>query len=190
MSESDAIHKRGHALEDEFFHRVDERLREQLRKKMQREESRRVLAAATGFQDPTMLDQMLDAGIEPETLTALALVPVVFVAWADGSVSDAERETVMNEALKTNLAQQSAAFELVEGWLRNRPPSSMWTLWKEYVSAIRGKMSPVTGDALGKEIHRQATAVAKASGGTLGFGKISSAEQDKLDEIAKVFGSV
>ena len=39
MFEHDAIHERGKALEDEFFHRVDEKLRQQLHDSLEREKA-------------------------------------------------------------------------------------------------------------------------------------------------------
>ena len=58
---------------------------------MKREKLREQLASATGFQDPELIDHLVDRGFEPTTLTALALVPMVFVAWADGTVTPSER---------------------------------------------------------------------------------------------------
>jgi hypothetical protein len=80
MFDHDAIHDRGRALEDEFFHRVDEELRKKLRETMERETKREQLLAATGFKDEALLDHLLDGGFEPATVAALVLVPAVFVA--------------------------------------------------------------------------------------------------------------
>src|SRR6056297_958344 len=184
MPESDAIHQRGQALEDEFFHRVDEKLRADLERSLARESQRQQLAEATGFQEQALLDHLLDAGFEATTLTALALVPMVFVAWADGSVTPQERQAVLSAAIHRGLKDQPTALNMLEGWLHKHPPKSLWEVWKEYVVALRQTLAPTFAEMLHAEIMRLSTTVAEASGGTLGFRKISKAEQAVLDEIA------
>jgi hypothetical protein len=185
MFDHDAIHDRGRALEDEFFHRVDEQLRQKLRESMEREELREQLIASTGFKDKELVDHLLDAGFAPATVAALVLVPAVFVAWADGSVTPNERQAVMSAALQRGLENQPMAMKMVDGWLHHHPPRSLWKLWKEYSMALRSTMKPELAEKLKNEILRQCKVVAEASGGTLGFGKISKQEQEILDEIAE-----
>jgi len=187
MFETDALHRRGQALEDEFFHRVDEKLRAELRESMERSEQRTQLSAATGFQEQELLDHLLDAGFQASTLMALALVPSVFVAWADGSVTPQERQAVMSAALQRGLEHEPTALHMIEAWLHKHPPRTLWKLWKEYAEAIHATVSPTLAEMLMREILRQATAVAEASGGTLGFGKVSKDEQAILDEVANMF---
>lgn len=187
MFDQDALRQRGQALEDEFFHRVDEQLRSELRNNMERDISREQLADATGFQDQELLDHFLDGGFEATTLAALALVPAVFVAWADGTVSGKERQAVLKAALQRGLDHQPMALQMVEGWLHKRPPRSLWKLWKEYARAVHDSISPTLSQLLMKEILRQSREVAKASDGTLGFGKVSAEEQAILDEISNVY---
>ncbi|QEG42147.1 hypothetical protein [Roseimaritima ulvae] len=185
MSESDSIHKRGKALEDEFFHRVDEALLEKLRLDAEREEPKARLSAATGFQDPQLLDHLLDAGIGVDRLAALALVPTVWVAWADGEVTRDERAAVLAAAKKDGLNQDSVAFQLVQSWLDNQPAESLWDLWREYAVALAADLPAGTKQSLADEIVRQATVVAKASGGKLGFDTVSAREQAVLNIVAK-----
>ncbi|WP_153557603.1 hypothetical protein [Roseimaritima sediminicola] len=185
MSEPDAIHKRGRALEDEFFHRVDEELQEKIRLAVQREQPKAMLREATGFQDDELLDQLLDAGINVEKLAALALVPAVSVAWADGKVTPDERRAVLQAAGADGLKKDSVAFHLVESWLQQEPSPSLWQLWEEYAEALTADMSESTKKTLTDEVIRQATVVAKASGGTLGFGSVSAKEQAVLNKAQR-----
>jgi tellurite resistance protein len=186
MFENDSFRKREQALEDEFFHRVDEKLRQQLREKMEREEAREMLVKVTRFKKPELLDHLLDAGINASSIPALTMLPSIFVAWADGQVSEEERQTVIREAFGLGVDPQQVSFQLIEGWLQHRPPQSMWELWREYAEGVRQSMGVESARQLLGEIHELATAVAKASGGHFGFGKISKAEQKLLDEIQAV----
>lgn len=188
MFDNDAFHKRGQALEDEFFHRVDDKLRQQLRERIQRDKAKEMLSEATGFQNQELLDHLVDAGIESSTIAALALAPAIFVAWADGQVTAKERQVVMSEALQRGVDECPMSFQLIESWLEHRPPESLWKLWQEYAVAIQKPIAPAASSLLAIEIHRLATKVSSASGGMLGRGKISRAEQKILDEIASNIG--
>lgn len=184
MFDADAFAKRERALEDEFFHRIDEKLREDLRKSMQREQAREAITAATGIEDQALIDELLDAGIDSATLVALALIPSVFVAWADGSVTAAEKEAVMKAASERGIAEGHVAHEVLKGWLQTRPPKSLWNTWKHFASAAGKTLNESTSLRFSAEIVKHATWVAKASGGILGIGKISAAEQTILDEVS------
>lgn len=187
MFETDALHRRGKALEDEFFHRVDKALRAKLLASMERDQAKSRLAAATGFQHQGLLDHMADAGFEPTTVAALALIPIVWVAWADGTVTPQERQLVMHEALRRGLNHEPSAFQLIESWLHVAPPKTLWTLWQEYAAEVRRTLSPTLADVLVKEILQQAQAIAEASGGKSRSGMVTSEEQAILDDIAATF---
>jgi hypothetical protein len=147
---------------------------------------REQLIAATGFQDNELLEHLLDGGFQPASVAALALVPAVFIAWADGSVTPNERQAVMSAALQRGLDNQPMAMKMLDAWLHAHPPRSLWNLWKEYAIALRKAAPASVAEKLTSEILRQCKTVAEASGGTLGFGKISKQEQEILDEIAEI----
>jgi hypothetical protein len=186
MYESDAFTKREQALEDEFFHRVDEKLRAELRRSMDRDRSREALAEATGLTDKELLDGLIEAGFQSTTLAALALVPAIFVAWADNSADELECQTIMKAATERGINEDAVALQLLETWLKKRPPKSLWETWKRYAHAVGESLSESNSTVLSGEILRLATAVAESSGGVLGFGKTSKSEQEVLDEIKEV----
>ena len=182
MSE-DAFERREKALEDEFFHRVDEKLRQELRRSMERDRSREALAEATGFCDEALLNSLVDSGIQATTLTALTLVPAIFVAWADDTVDSLETETIMKAATERGINEDGVALQLLESWLKKRPPKSLWETWTRYVHAVKETLDDAASTALSNEVQRLAKAVAESSGGVLGFGKTSKSEQAVLDKI-------
>jgi hypothetical protein len=183
MFESDAFKKREQAMEDEFFHRVDEKLRAELRRSMDRDQSRKALGEATGLTDPELLDALFEAGFQATTLAALALVPAIFVAWADHSIDELECETIMKAASERGITEDGVALQLLETWLKKRPPKSLWETWKRYAHAVGESLSESASGILSSEVLRLATAVAESSGGVLGFGKTSKREQEVIDEI-------
>lgn len=183
MFDADAIHDRGRALEDEFFHRVDEALLANLRESMEREEAIKQLKEATGFQDDELIGHLLDAGIDVSKLAALSLVPAIFVGWADGSITTKERQAILSAALHRGINVQKSAQQLVESWLSTRPSKSLWKLWKEYAHAFVTSLPKDHANMMANEIYQQAKAVAEASRQSIEFRKISTNERAILDEI-------
>lgn len=186
MFERDGISARGKALEDEFFRRVDEKLRAELRAKVDREEAIERLQTATGFTDAKILEHLVDAGFTASSIAALALVPLVFVAWADGDVTEAEHRTILDAASIRGVDDQPGAISMIENWLHERPDDGLWKLWRQYASDLSESLDPAQSTVLYEQVLRLATAVAAASGGFLGRGKISASEQRVLDQIAEL----
>lgn len=189
MTEKDAFANRERALEDEFFHRTDKALMAKMRQSLQREESREALAMATGIQDAALLDTLLDRGVQATSLLALALVPAVFVAWADGDVTAEEREAILKSAHGNGIPDGSLAAQLLSEWLLVRPAPALWETWQHYVRTVHGSLDAASQQSLSNTILNQARAVAKASGGVLGIGKISGDEQRVLDDTERTLTS-
>jgi hypothetical protein len=183
MIEQDAIHKRGQALENEYFQRVDQQLLKELRESEARATRLAELMKATGLHDEEVASHLLDADIDASNVAALTLTPLVFVAWASGTVSAEERQGVISAALRRGVNSDATAFRLLEQWLQNRPRRELWKLWTEYARALHESLPAATADKLSQRLMEQAELVAKASGGFLGMGKVCAAEQRVLDEI-------
>ncbi len=58
--------------------------------------------------------------IPREAYRVLALLPLVYVAWADGKVQDAERDVILKIARQNGLLDQGGA-EALQHWLTVRP---------------------------------------------------------------------
>lgn len=180
---NDAIHERGKALEDEYFHRVDEALMEHLRMSIERTEAAKQLGSSLGFEDNKMVDHLLDAGLDSTTISAMALVPLVFIAWSDDGVSSAERQAVMSEAIHRGLETNRDAMRLVEHWLEIRPPARLWKVWCEYNESLRTTLPRDIERAVSQTIYSRCEDVAKASSGIWGMSRISKPEHEMLDRI-------
>jgi hypothetical protein len=82
------------ALEEAFFARENERLRQQLRDLDNTKRKKEALAAASGITNDTVLEKLAALNISSETVAALALVPLIAIAWSDGSIDDKKRAAV------------------------------------------------------------------------------------------------
>jgi hypothetical protein len=186
--DSRILRDREQALEEHFFARENEKLKERLRELRERDEAREALANLSGIRDTAVLDSLFDAGLRPQTWAALSIVPLVEVAWASGRVEPRERRAVLAAADAHGVAAGSPSHALLENWLARRPDGRLLAAWGEYIVALCAQLDPAHRRALRDEVLGRARAVAEAAGGFLGLGnKVSSEEKVVLDELAKAF---
>ena len=188
-NESDVLGARGKSLEDEFFHKEDQRLRERLREARAATAAREGLSKASGITKPEILDKLIRLGITAETVAALSIVPLVEVAWADGSLDAKERQAVLAAAQQSGFASDSVEHAMLEAWLNRRPEPKLMTAWTELVRGMSEQMTPEETAKLKARLIDRARAVARASGGTFGLGsKVSRQEAAMLSQLERAFG--
>ncbi|MDX1513178.1 MAG: hypothetical protein R3174_05480 [Gammaproteobacteria bacterium] len=176
------------ALEEAFFARENERLRRALEEKAAARARREALAEASGITDEDVLAHLDALDIGCDALSALSLLPLVEVAWADGDLDDGEREAILAAAHKVGVDQDGPAAALLRSWLANEPPFDTLIAWKEYVSALCRTMDEEKKQRFNRSLLGRSRAVAKASGGVIGFGdKVSASERTVLSEIEDAF---
>jgi hypothetical protein len=135
----DFLEDRKKALEDSFFAKENEKLLEQLRAKQRKKAARDGLAEVSGVSDPAVLDQLADLDIEPVTWTAISLIPLVEVAWADGQMDEKERRAVLAAAEANGVFVDSPSYALLQGWLERRPDGRLFQTWGEYIGSWAGR---------------------------------------------------
>ena len=177
----------GRSLEDAFFLEQDRKLIEKRAelKKMQR--NKEALAAVSGIKNENVLDQLVRLNVSPETLAALAVVPLIEVVWADGHVDEKERTVVIEHAQKQGILPGSIEHDLLERWLNQRPGDDLLVAWQHYVEAICERVTPEQRAILKQELLRDVRAAAEVSGGFLGFGAISPEEKAVLQKLEASF---
>ena len=178
--------KRG--LEEAFFAEQDAGLLRRLREADALRESRDALSAASGVTDPEVLDKLASAGITVETVTALSLIPMVAVAWADGAIDAKEKDAALASAEQHGLVKGDTAYRLFAGWLERRPPADLLEVWQHYTKALSSVLDERERAALQAEILGRARAVAEAASSLMGFGpRISAAERAVLSRLERAF---
>lgn len=187
---TDILSDRKRALEEAFFARRNQELLVKLKQEMAYADWKSALAQITG-KDPAIIDELFHKGVERATISALALVPMVEVAWANGSVSSAERAAVLRAAVENDVPKDGPGYHLLEEWLHDNPKGTLLPAWKAYIQSLAGTLSPQGRAFLKEEIGRRSLNVAKAAGGFLGIGdKVSLAEQKVLREIEETLSSL
>jgi hypothetical protein len=180
---------RGKSLEDAFFRKESARAIEHLREMQQRTTSREALAKVIGITNVEVIDRLIELGIRPEIVSALAIVPLVEVAWADGSLDAKERQAVLERAEKSGIAPGTADHDLLRSWLEKKPEARLLIAWTEMVRGLSERMSPQELASLKAGLIERAKAVARASGGFLGMGAISAAEEHAIERLESAFRS-
>lgn len=174
-------------LEDQFFLKQDQKLLEELRAMQQMQETRESLARISGIKDTEVLDKLVSLNIRPETLAALTLVPLVEMAWADGSVDAKEKQAVLTAAAQHGFAQDSQDYRLLSLWLEHRPSDALLTAWVHYIKGLCQLLRPHERATLKHDLLDHAEAVARASGGILGFASVSASERKIMDLLESAF---
>lgn len=177
--------ERRRVLEDSFFAERDRGLMEKLKKQVKRE----ALADACGIQNSAALESLVNANISPETITALTLVPLIAVAWADGSIAPEERDAIRLATESAGIEAGSICQQLLDAWLAKPPGPELVEAWKGYIQAFSSSASPAAVETLRDDVLGHASAIAAAAGGVLGIGSISKREKAVIDDLASAFSS-
>ena len=183
----DAFAKRESSLENEFFYRVDRELIDRLKKKAEELDGRDRLAKVTGIQDGAVINELLEEGIRAESLVAITLVPLIWVAFADRKVDAREREALLQAAETIGVTSDTASYELLASWLESKPEEKLFEVWRHYIQAMKPVTSPNLFQHLEETTCRRAREIARAAGGFLGIHTISDAEQGVIDEVERTF---
>lgn len=183
MSDKDGITSDVRSREDEYFRRKDRELVEKLRRAAEAEGARREMEHTTGIHDPVMLQELEELGFTPETVSLLPIVPVVQVAWAESGISDAERHLIVGFARERGIEPGSAADQQLEIWLATRPSDEVFARAGRLIRAMLEHPEDHGETLTVEDLMHRCEAIAAASGGILGFGKISADEKSMLSQI-------
>ncbi len=182
---TDGLRDRGRALEDAFFASESEKKLEAMRAAMAAKEAAAVIAQQTGIDDASVIERIVELGVRPETLAAFALVPLVHVAWADGTIDPKEREAVLIEAKALGI-HDGPGLDLLAGWLERRPGPELFSTWKAWHADVIGGLDADARLALGAAILENARRVARAAGGMFGIASVNHEEHAALQQLTEV----
>ena len=171
--------------EEKYFHQLEIERRKDKRRELERAAAesaeRRKVAATLATDDDALVGRIRELGFDGDTARVLDLLPLVHVAWADGSVSANERRAIVSILEQREIAPGSEAALLIEALMDERPSD---TFLSETLDLLRA-----LGGAKGASVVDLCVMVADASGGFFGLGDKSSAEERALiEEIAAGLG--
>jgi hypothetical protein len=187
VEEKDLFAERGRSLEEEYFRKREKELIEKMRQHAEAGAERRRLGEQAGVADEEILQDLQALGYTPETVTLLHVVPLVQMAWAEGDVSDRERDLIQEAARARGIAAGSAADQQLSNWLARRPSDDFFEKTLRAIGAVLEAQPAETRAASQKDLLSYCTAIASASGGILGFRTVSDQARQLLSRISQEF---
>jgi hypothetical protein len=142
-----------------------------------------LVSKAIGISDHHLITHLHCAGFTAETIALLELAPLVEIAWADGTVSDRQRDLIFQIATREAITEDTPAHDHLAAWLEQRPSEDVFAV---SLAAIRAKLDSLRPEVHGM-LHRRfmgdCTAVCLAADSALGDNKISPEEGRVLARI-------
>lgn len=128
-------------------------------------------------------EELIWLGFDERSWRALALLPLVDVAWADGTVQPEERALI--EALATERYRlEPEGRALLTGWLRHRPTDDYLRRGRRALLALAHAPVPLAV-ATPQDVLALCAQVADAAGGVFGIGRTGGTERNALAAIAE-----
>jgi hypothetical protein len=181
------IFKAGRSLEHSFFLNRDAELIAEMRRLETVKTRKEELAEVSGITNENVLDQLEKHQIRAETLAAFSLVPIIAVAWADGTIQPGEEAVILHAVEEAGIQKESVAFQLTQEWLRRRPEPKLMQCWKAYTQALMSELTPEACESIRRIVLEHARAVAEAAGGFVGLGRVSHSEEKMLRVLEEAF---
>lgn len=185
MADKEFLADRRRSQEEEYIHRQEQHLIAKLRLRRQAEATRRGMAERTGITDQETLGDLQALGYTLETVILLNLVPLLEVAWAEGGISEHERALIIEAARAHRANEGSAADRQLATWLATQPAADLFEHARRAIGVMLEAAPPEEREARGRDLLAYCARIASASGGILGFGKISPQEQEVIARISK-----
>jgi len=173
--------------EEEYFHRQDAELIEHMRERAAFEERRRRIAEACQTEDPRILDAFEKLGYDQSSIELLYFVPLVYVAWIDGSVSPAERNRILVMAGLHGLRENAPVYQRLESWLDQKPPDALMDGTLRVIQSLFRQLPEGEQVSRRESLLRAMREVAFASCGTLGWrSKLCITKRSLIRKIGKL----
>jgi len=132
----------------------------------------------------TLIALLHSLGIDEENLSAVVLLPLVEVAWADGRIQAQERALIEEKAADL-LSLDGEGARLLEDWLRFRPNAKTLARARHVVAALGSRPERERIPSV-DEIVPLCEAVAKAAGGLFNrFFTVTASERAAIRGIAE-----
>jgi len=144
------------------------------------------MAETSQIEDPRIIEALENLGYTHTTIILLELVPLVELAWSDGSISPAERDWILRFASAHSIAEDTPAWRTLTSWLDHCPsPAFFEGTW--HAIEAHAAFLPAEERAAAREAMIQAcTEFATATCQRFGWGsRICAAKRKLLEETHK-----
>jgi hypothetical protein len=182
----DQFQSRAKQFEEEYFRKKDVQLVDKLKGVFNKNLDKESLRQATGITDERVLDNLVALSLSGEVMAAFQLFPLIEMAWADGQVDEREGRAVLTAAEQHGIPAGTAAYNLLENGLKDRPRPDARKAWYLYAEELRKVLSPQELTTFRNDLLEYARRVAEASGGILNVAfTISNNERKVLEAVER-----
>ncbi len=188
----DVFKDRERGLEEEFFRKSEAQILEKMRASAKLQEIAGALAEVLKVKNPELLSRTMALEINRDTASAFLLAPLVQVAWAEGKVTEPEREAILRFARSRGIEDGSPAQAQLLAWLQARPPQVLFDTAIEVIKAGLVEFPPEEREERIAKMIQVCREVSEASGGiakALGGSGISKEEKSVLEIVTSALRS-
>lgn len=176
--------------EDKYFKQRELERREKARRERELEaltKTEREGIASSLNTNEEVAAEALALGFSSETARVLPLMPMIHVAWADGSVSSAEERAILDLAIERGIERSTPSYEFLTRILVEQPSD----LFFERTNRVLASMVQADPSSwIKKSLPQLCLEVAEASGGFFGLGNtVSKEEKALIDELSTLLGA-
>lgn len=147
---------------------------------------RRLMADAIGVEARDILIELQVVGYAAETIALLELAPALDVAWADGTISEEEREVILRIGECHGVTPDRQVFTHLNCWLDAPPSDHLVDASIRAIRAMLETLQPDVRDAIRRKLIADYRAVAAASAGGVFGNRPANDERAALDRIITV----
>jgi hypothetical protein len=165
---ADIMKERERGFEADYFRKQDAKLLEKMRERAALQEVAQALAEKLRVDDAELLRRVAELGLDRDTGSAILLAPLVQVAWAEGEVSERERQVIFEIAASRGVAPGTPAHRQLETWLARRPSDALFETAMEVLKVAAEVLPPAEREERIRNVIEGCKRVAEASGGGLG----------------------
>jgi tellurite resistance protein len=135
------------------------------------------------MEDAELHEVLVHLGIDEDSHRALALLPLVQVAWADGTVQEEERALISTLATERYHLWEEGR-RVLENWLRYRPSKAYLERGRQALLALVSRAPEAIDPDTLEDVIALSEHVATAAGGFFGLLRVEASEREALAEIA------
>src|SRR5262245_44637170 len=137
MADEKIFSDRRQALEDAFFRKEEAKKLEAMRKQLAKVTHRDELRSLSGMTDDDVLDKLAELGVGGDTVVALTIIPLIHVAFADGTLEEAEEKAIVKAARERGIVEGTPAHKMLASWLADPDVAGLFDAWSGYVHELR-----------------------------------------------------
>lgn len=185
MSNKDITEDYRNLSEEQYIRKQEEETRDRARREAELKTQREEMGRIIGISDDELLVSLQKQEYTAETVKLIELMPLVKVAWGDGSISGREKEELVKALEFKGIGADTAVRKQIDKWLIESPSDSFFQTNLELLAKVFQKLPDTERAARRENILIYCNQIANASGSFLGVGsKVSEGEQKAIDLIS------